>query len=899
VADLLSEIAKSTISPEAAARALEELQHISSACAATLRGSDEFFLRNLANLLILSPPMQDALRAHPDWLLWLRNRVAGLLQCSSPPNYEKAWEGWLSGGQTPANVMEGIRALKRREYLEISYLDLSGIASFEQIVARLSALADWVISKVLLCCWRSLNGRATSSLEWADGPEDFAVVAMGKLGGAELNYSSDVDLIFCRRSSDRLHLATCLGERLVQELSRPGPEGFLYRVDMRLRPYGETGPLVPTLSNLANYFESWGEAWERQALIKARPVAGGEDLCRRFSEFVRDFVFARQMDDSSLEEIKRVKYRSEREHAADTGRLNIKQGSGGIRDIEFYVQYLQLIAGWQHPAARAGSTLQALHGLAEAKMLLEGELSQLSLAYVLLRTVEHRLQLRSLVAECRIPDQPEELRLLAQGLGFDDATGGAGRGFERVLGNYRASVRRNLERIYLTPGYLRVREHEEEFAQLLTDRTPRGRVRQILSHYGFQDIDKAWQNLRLMALGPAGHMLPPGERRAFLEIVVPILEVLRDSVDPDQALHHLESFAAATGNRVSFLRTLASRRPHLARLSNLLALSNRCHQILVRHPEYFDSLARGVHIHEGRSCQEMYAELLDRVESSPQREENGLVLRRFRQREMIRVAYRDLAGLADPLEVSRELSELAEACVRVAADLTHSRSEGREGHNHDLLWILGLGKFGSRQMHYGSDLDLILLYDAPPAAESAEMRANAQLSYDNRGEEILRVLSAVTSEGVAYSVDLRLRPEGSSGLLARSWESFLAYSRGYMQPWERMALVRSRMLEKPGLGAGRWDDVVEQVVWRYPWEEEAFEQIRRLKRRIETEKSKESAVCVDFKYGKGGITDLEFLIQFLQIAYGNRHPGVRAPGLAQAACALKETGARTPGCRFP
>jgi len=279
------------------------------------------------------------------------------------------------------------------------------------------------------------------------------------------------------------------------------------------------------------------------------------------------------------------------------------------------------------------------------------------------------------------------------------------------------------------------------------------------------------------------------------------------------------------------------------------------------------------------------------VESSPQREENGLVLRRFRQREMIRVAYRDLAGLADPLEVSRELSELAEACVRVAADLTHSRSEGREGHNHDLLWILGLGKFGSRQMHYGSDLDLILLYDAPPAAESAEMRANAQLSYDNRGEEILRVLSAVTSEGVAYSVDLRLRPEGSSGLLARSWESFLAYSRGYMQPWERMALVRSRMLEKPGLGAGRWDDVVEQVVWRYPWEEEAFEQIRRLKRRIETEKSKESAVCVDFKYGKGGITDLEFLIQFLQIAYGNRHPGVRAPGLAQAACALKETGA--------
>jgi len=287
----------------------------------------------------------------------------------------------------------------------------------------------------------------------------------------------------------------------------------------------------------------------------------------------------------------------------------------------------------------------------------------------------------------------------------------------------------------------------------------------------------------------------------------------------------------------------------------------------------------------------MYAELLERVENSSQGEENELVLRRFRQREMIRVAYRDLAGLADPLEVSRELSELAEACVRAAADLTRSGSEGRERHNCDSLWILGLGKFGSHQMHYGSDLDLILLYDAPHAAESAEIRANAQLCHDNRGEEIVRVLSAVTSEGVAYSVDLRLRPEGSSGLLARSWESFLAYSREHMQPWERMALVRSRMLEKPGLGTGRWVEVVEEVVWQYTWDEEAFEEIRRLKRRIETEKSKETTVYVDFKYGKGGITDLEFLVQFLQIAYRDRHRGVRAPGLAQAACALKEAGA--------
>jgi glutamate-ammonia-ligase adenylyltransferase len=369
-----------------------------------------------------------------------------------------------------------------------------------------------------------------------------------------------------------------------------------------------------------------------------------------------------------------------------------------------------------------------------------------------------------------------------------------------------------------------------------------------------------------------------------------MLEVLRDTIDPDQALHNLEDFARATGNRISFLRALASRRPHLSRLTNLLALSNRCRQILSRHPEYFDSLARGIYLHEGRRESEMYSELQEHRGVSPRGEKREDVLRRYQQREMVRIAYRDLAGLADSLEVSRELSDLASACLHAAIDWTRPPYTDPTQERQEHLRLVALGKLGSRQLHYASDLDLLFLYDAGPDGESPEMRARRQKEQDERVEGILGLLAAVTAEGVAYSVDLRLRPGGASGQLTRSWRNFLEHSKQYLQPWERMALVRSRMLGDPGEHTNRWHSLLSAVVYEYGWDEEAFGSIRHIKRRIEAEISKETRSHIDFKYGKGGIADLEFLVQFLQIQHGRKHPGVRAPGLNDAVLALCEAG---------
>lgn len=890
-------IAKRSFAPEPFRSAFEHL--LESPGASDLDSCSDEFLLNLGTLLLLSPPMQDTLRLHPEYLEWLSRRARQTIQKTDPllledaeSYYSRRWQDWNSEGEPAADSFEMLRAFKRREYLLISYLDVAGILSFEEVVKTLSALADWIVRTALDQCRKTLEEEETARSDEAIPAGGFGIIAMGKLGGRELNYSSDIDLIFCRRnpvSEREVHFFSKLGERLVRALSRAGQEGFLFRVDMRLRPHGSNGPLVPTMDSLVNYYESWGMPWERQALIKARYIAGCEEIGQRFRDFVRDFAFSRQLMESALEDVKRVKHRSEKEYAIDSG-IHLKQGPGGIRDIEFYVQFSQLTIGWKFPEVRLSNTLEAIEALARMKVFFEGEENILTLAYLFLRIAEHRLQLRSLAPQAIVPESGEEVEFLAKGLGFRDREFSAGEAFLKVLNRHRSKVRHILERVYLAPGYLRLHEREEELAQLLSERMPRERVHELLSQYGFRDMDKAWQNIRLLALGPEGRLLPPGERRAFLEFAFPMLEVLSETVDPDQALHNLEDFATATGNRVSFLRTLASRRPHLSRLTQLLALSNRCRQILSRHPEYFDGLAHGFYLHEGRSESEMFEELTDRVGTSPRGLSRDDVLRRYRQREMVRIAYRDIAGLADSLEISRELSDLATACLKSAIDWTRIADFDSLGKRQERLMPVGMGKLGSRQLHYASDLDLIFLYDADPA-ESREARSGFQRLQEERVEQILALFASLTQEGAAYELDLRLRPEGASGILVRSWESFFDYAREHMQPWERMALVRSRMLFGSGDLSRRWTECLGTVVYEYSWDETALDSIRHLKQRIENEKRRETKSHVDFKYGNGGIADMEFLVQLLQVRHGGLHPEVRVPGLHDAVQVLCEVGA--------
>ncbi|MEJ2246435.1 MAG: hypothetical protein P8Y80_10220 [Acidobacteriota bacterium] len=423
-----------------------------------IEACSDSFLHDLGTLLTVSPPMLDTLRLHPEYLGWLNGQVrrfgenpAAFSGPDKKSYYDEVWRDWERESEAGRKRFENLRALKRREYLFISFMDISGLFSFHETVARLSVLADWVVQTTLDICREELAGEEAerSGLEMPDG--GFAVIAMGKLGGRELNYSSDIDLIFCRRNPTETKEAdffSKLGERMVRTLSKVGQEGFLYRVDMRLRPHGSTGPLVPTIDSLMNYYESWGEPWERQALIKARFIAGCPEAGNRFQNFVRSFTFSRQLEEAALEDVKRVKHRAEKEYAVDSG-IHLKQGPGGIRDIEFYTQFSQLTIGWKYPEVRLENTLDAIEALARMKVLFQGEESILSLAYIFLRIVEHRLQLQALTPQSILSDSSEEIELLARGLGFGKFTGSPGKDFRKILARYRSKVRSILERVYL------------------------------------------------------------------------------------------------------------------------------------------------------------------------------------------------------------------------------------------------------------------------------------------------------------------------------------------------------------------------------------------------------------------------------------------------------------------
>jgi [glutamine synthetase] adenylyltransferase / [glutamine synthetase]-adenylyl-L-tyrosine phosphorylase len=322
-------------------------------------------------------------------------------------------------------------------------------------------------------------------------------------------------------------------------------------------------------------------------------------------------------------------------------------------------------------------------------------------------------------------------------------------------------------------------------------------------------------------------------------------------------------------------------------LANLLAVSNRCRQILTKHPEYVDGLSRSFLLEDARTAAELKRELGTRLQAAPAGRSAGLVLRQFRQLEMVRIAYRDLAGLADQLEISTELSALAEACVLAGMDLIMEESAIRIP-----VAAIALGKLASRQMHYGSDLDLMFVYDPEPGEQAADRRAAVQQAQDAHVEALADLISAVTGEGAVYPVDLRLRAEGSADLLARTWDSFVAYACEHMQPWERLALIRSRPLD-PEQGI-RWQETVSRIVYDFNWNAEALREVRHIRQRIETEKNRESSTRLDFKYGKGGVADLEFLVQFLQIQHAARYPAVRGPAVVPALTGLLRAGALTP-----
>jgi glutamate-ammonia-ligase adenylyltransferase len=789
-------------------------------------------------------------------------------------------------------LQAALRRYRHRELVRIGGRDLLALASVDETVREVSALAEGVIGAALEC----VRGRLAA--EWKDATVDvpFVVLGMGKLGGNELNYSSDVDLVYVYERNGELAGGRTLAEfftRVAEELTRVLGEvtadGLCFRVDLRLRPGGGEGPVAVALPAALSYYETWGQTWERAVWLKARAVAGDVALGEALLEELVPFVYRRYLDFGTLEDLKAMKRRVDASlRDLEVARRDVKLGRGGIREVEFFVQAQQLVHGGKDARLRGRGTLAALAALADAGYVDPALGAQLAAAYRFLRDVEHKVQIVQERQTHVIPADATEQLVLARRLGVDGPDPVAA--FWTAHAGHTQAVRRAFDGLFHAAEEARRHDERSELSALVEEAEQEEPTRARLARLGFRDVDAAYRALRLLRDGPPHAPASARRRQALATLAPSLLNEVARSAAPERALGHMATFVSTVGARTSYLHLLLENPGVLRLLVRLFATSEFLATFFLRHPELLDSLVRADLVRIERSAEEMAAELEARIASAPDLESALDTLRRFRHEEFLRIGVHDIEGTLALAEVGRQLTALAEtvlgAALRIARREVLARLKLPADPPTDRFVVLGMGKLGSGDLGYASDLDLIFVYDAgDPAWWSG--RAVPHEFFTRIAQRTISALSTPTREGIAYRIDTRLRPSGNQGPLVSSLQAFAAYHAESAQVWERQALIRARPLTGPAeLRAGLADVVRGFVYGRGLADDEAAE-IARMRLRIERERGADGA---NIKTGRGGLVDVEFLVQVLQLRHGHAHPALQTRVTTEALAALERAG---------
>lgn len=843
-----------------------------------------------------------------------------------------ALQAQLSLDLPDEEFLRGLRAYRNREYLRIGTRDLLAVATLEDTVRDLSALAEAALQiayAYVRGCLRTEYGEAVIEENGQQRPLGFVVFGMGKFGGEELNFSSDIDLIYLyerdagsttggsKGTIEPRMFFTQLAQRLTRTLSDLVAGGRVFRVDLRLRPDGVNGPLVSSLPNTLLYYESWGQTWERVALLKARPVAGDRALGEQFLREMSPFVFRRYLDFSTIEDIKEMKTRVERTLRNGTrGGLNVKLGRGGIREVEFVAQALQLIHAGKDPHVRTRSTVPGLDRLVEGKYLAAADGDTLQRAYRFLRHVEHKLQMVQDRQTHTLPTDEAGLVSLARRLRMkvrktEDARPGTGMeeelfcspspasglpsptmptelaAFQTALQNHTDAVHQIFHSLFHAPEEEPAR-HDEEASRLLEELHQEERTLWRLQKLGFRRLSESYAHLRLLHDGPAHSPASP-KRRKLLYALAPLLfHEVSHAPDPDRALASMATLIASIGARSSFLALLRENPSTLRTLIGLFGTSEYLTRIFLRHPELLDSLVRADLVQVRKEGAAMHADLEARLEEVEDFEDQLDILRRYRTEEFLRIGINDSNGLLDVTEVSGQLSALADTCLASAYEVARAALlkqldlpalPGR-------LVIVGMGKLGAGELNYNSDLDLVFLYEA--REDEGNGRLSAQECFTKLVQRLISVLQVQTREGYVYKIDTRLRPSGRSGSLVSSLAAFARYHQESSRLWERQALIKARVVAGDLTLKSQVENLLEQVAYGAVIDEAGVAEIDHLRGRMEQELARESGDRFNIKTGRGGIVDIEFLVQMLQLRYGQQHSTLRQRATLSALAALRD-----------
>jgi len=760
----------------------------------------------LLHLLALSNICATRLMRQPEILIWLGQPEV----CLARRGYAQMAGDLrtLAGDSIASENFRALRLWKSREMVRIALRELANIAPLEETTGELSQIAEICIRRVFE------HWNAEFRQRHGSPNAEFTILALGKLGGGELNHSSDVDLIFLYGDEGQLsprfsyhEFFNRLAEKFLEAFSTPDPQGSLFRVDVRLRPEGSAGPLARSLESMEHYYGGFGETWERLALIKARGVGGSRELAYEFLRQHQPFIYPKSPTPDLLEEIANIKRRIERDVVGQENlERDVKLGRGGIREIEFVVQTLQFIHGARHTFLQEPSTLKALRGLAQLELIPPNEIVDLDRAYRFLRRTEHRLQIEAEQQTHTIPAVPEHLRRLALSLGF-----GSREEFTAALEREMLAVR-------------------SVFRRLIAEALPGKRPELIDSGVFANQLD-AEKEIAGLGQGPSGAHVSPRTRQAFRKLRPLLLAQLAKTTDPDATLNQFVRFVEAYGLRSLLFELLVTNPKLLELLVKTFDASRFASDLLVRRPQLLEDITRDEKLDRSIGM----TGHLEQLRSLGKKENSLDRLRAYRQAQLLRILLRDVLSLADFATVCREQSALAEACLVCVNEIFGG----------DELTIIAMGKFGGHEITYGADLDVLFVGN-----ESRD------------AQKLLSVLAQPSAEGNLSRVDARLRPEGEKGPLVCSLETYQRYYAERAHSWELQALTRARPVIGPlqtefmAIAKNAWDKAGQHV--------DLYTKIDNMLERIRRERSSGDEF-LEFKTGSGGIIEAEFLVQALQM----------------------------------
>jgi len=857
---------------EEAARQLEvPLASLSPEEAAGLAFSD-FVLENL--------------QQHPDWWQAIRDQPP-------QPDEWQHYAAWLNQAlstvDSEASLMRELRLFRRRMLVRVAWMQALQQASTVQSLQQLSVLAEVLISRardwVYQACCHDFGTPCN-----ADGEaQPLLILGMGKLGGGELNFSSDIDLIFAwpengttrggRRELDNAQFFTRMGQRLIKVLDQPTMDGFVYRVDMRLRPFGDSGPLVMSFAALEDYYQEQGRDWERYAMVKARLMGDDQDRWSlELQQMLRPFVYRRYIDFSVIQSLRNMKGMISREVRRRGLKNNIKLGAGGIRETEFIVQVFQLIRGGRERSLQLRALLPTLEAIKTLALLPAEQVDALREAYLFLRRLENLLQSLGDEQTQTLPEDALHRARLAWAMDCADwAT------LMTQLDSQMAAVRTIFDELIGedTPDIDDQRELAE-FQVLWQDQLEDSELAPLVPQLSddqrlslHQTLEAFRQDISRRTIGPRG-------RQALDQLMPRLLSEVCLREDAAVTLSRVTPLLLGVLTRSTYLELLTEYHGALRHLIRLCAASPMVASQLARHPLLLDELLDPATLYQPTATDAYRDELRQYLLRIPTEDEEQQLeaVRQFKQAQHLRIAAADIAGTLPVMKVSDHLTWLAEAIidsvVRQAWTMMVQRY-GRPSHltsEHERGFaVLGYGKLGGWELGYSSDLDLVFLHDCPAdAVTDGERSIDGRQFYLRLAQRIMHLFSTRTASGILYEVDARLRPSGAAGMLVSTFDAFDDYQRNEAWTWEHQALVRARVVFGEAALGERFNAIRRAILSQSRSAEALQTEVREMREKMRTHLSNKHKGRWDIKTDAGGITDIEFIAQYLVLRYAAEQP---------------------------